>query len=234
MQNFSKLLKRIPNTFIHVIVAAAVSFTLAASLYIAGRAFRHTTAFALPAIFKSIGIAIILALAVAVIFLANAVHSLLCLIAVFFGVVVVYLILQAEFLAFVFLIVYVGAVAILFLFVIRLLNIKELEDENANRSFSTETLRLLVALPLALCLSFKISCYLDNLASAERVLTPAVGVRGYVSHGFSDVLSFSLSLYTTFAPLFVLISLLLLTSMLGAIILARTTGESSKSNDDLE
>jgi len=59
-------------------------------------------------------------------FAKHPVHALLCLIAVFFNTVVIYLLAGSEFLAFVFLIVYVGAIAILFLFVIRLLNVKDL------------------------------------------------------------------------------------------------------------
>lgn len=57
-------------------------------------------------------------------------HGLLSLISVFFSVVVLYLSAGAEFLAFTFLIVYVGAIAILFLFVIMLLNVKELTSSS--------------------------------------------------------------------------------------------------------
>ena len=59
-----------------------------------------------------------------VISLANAVHSILFLITVFCNIIGILILLGAEFLAFLLLIVYVGAIAVLFLFVIMMLNIK--------------------------------------------------------------------------------------------------------------
>ena len=51
-------------------------------------------------------------------------HSILSLILVFFNAASLLVILGAEFLAMLFIIVYVGAVAVLFLFVIMMLNVK--------------------------------------------------------------------------------------------------------------
>lgn len=56
----------------------------------------------------------------------NPVHSLLALIGVFVSTVLMFIFFGSEFLAYVFLIVYVGAVAILFLFVVMLLHVKSL------------------------------------------------------------------------------------------------------------
>lgn len=67
-----------------------------------------------------------LGLSAGVVFLKQPVHSLLCLISVFFSAAILYLFVGAEFLAFLFLIVYVGAIAILFLFVIMLLQLKSM------------------------------------------------------------------------------------------------------------
>ena len=53
----------------------------------------------------------------------NPVHSVLFLIAAFFNAAVLFLIAGAEFLAFILLIVYVGAVAVLFLFVVMMLDV---------------------------------------------------------------------------------------------------------------
>ncbi len=60
-----------------------------------------------------------------VILCKNPVHSVLSLIFVFFNTAALLIFLGAEFLAMLFVIVYVGAVAVLFLFVIMMLNIKE-------------------------------------------------------------------------------------------------------------
>ena len=54
----------------------------------------------------------------------NPIHSILSLILVFFNAASLLILLGAEFLAMLFVIVYVGAVAVLFLFVIMMLNIK--------------------------------------------------------------------------------------------------------------
>ncbi len=53
----------------------------------------------------------------------NPVHSVLFLIAAFFNAAVLFLIAGAEFLAFILVIVYVGAVAVLFLFVVMMLDV---------------------------------------------------------------------------------------------------------------
>ena len=55
---------------------------------------------------------------------SNAVHSVFFLILVFFNIAGLLLLLGAEFLSFIFLIIYVGAIAVLFLFVVMMLNIR--------------------------------------------------------------------------------------------------------------
>lgn len=57
----------------------------------------------------------------------NPIHSILYLILVFCNVTFVLIMLGVEFIAIIFLIVYVGAIAVLFLFVVMMLNIKILE-----------------------------------------------------------------------------------------------------------
>lgn len=80
---------------------------------------------ALPSTIFTVLPAMTFALALGVVFSKQPVHSLLCLITIFFNTVVLYLYTGSEFLAFLFLIVYVGAIAILFLFVIMLLHLKK-------------------------------------------------------------------------------------------------------------
>ena len=59
--------------------------------------------------------------------LTNPIHSVLFL--VFINVCFFLLFLEVEFLAMVFLIIYVGAISVLFLFVIMMLNIKKVQTE---------------------------------------------------------------------------------------------------------
>jgi NADH-quinone oxidoreductase subunit J len=63
------------------------------------------------------------------ILLKNPVHSLFSLLISIISSICVLLLIKVEFLAYVFLIVYVGAIAILFLFVIMMLNIKVSNDK---------------------------------------------------------------------------------------------------------
>ena len=67
---------------------------------------------------------IMIASAFMVILSRNPVHSVLFLILCFFNSAGIFLILGAEFLAFILVIVYVGAVAVLFLFVVMMLDVE--------------------------------------------------------------------------------------------------------------
>jgi len=99
-------------------------------LSIAGMALYHTLivsiSFALPLLHKFVLPAQTLISAFAVFSLTNPVHNLLALISVFFFVALFMLSLSVEFLSYLLLIIYVGAIAILFIFVIMLLDIKQL------------------------------------------------------------------------------------------------------------
>jgi len=65
---------------------------------------------------------------------SNPIHSLLCLISIVFFLAILFLVIGAEFLAFIQLIISIGAVAILFLFVSMLLNINELAQAHSKKS----------------------------------------------------------------------------------------------------
>jgi NADH-quinone oxidoreductase subunit J len=68
--------------------------------------------------------AVLIAAGVGVITSRNPVHSALCLVLCFFTSAVLWLLIEAEFLAIVLVLVYVGAVMVLFLFVVMMLDIK--------------------------------------------------------------------------------------------------------------
>lgn len=169
-----------------------------------------------------------LCLALGVVTLRNPVHSLLCLIAVFCNTVVVYLAAQSEFLALVFLIVYVGAIAILFLFVIRLLNVKELTVAPKQDFNQTDRFSAIFVAPRFIVAIFRISEGLsktvlqNDLIKQEVESSSVTALTRYVSWEFSDIRRFGQLLYTYYSYLFRLIALRLLTARLGAIILATT------------
>jgi NADH-quinone oxidoreductase subunit J len=70
---------------------------------------------------------LLLGSAAMVIFARNTVHSVLYLILSFFNAAGVFILLQAEFIAMILVIVYVGAVAVLFLFVVMMLDLNPLQ-----------------------------------------------------------------------------------------------------------
>ena len=71
------------------------------------------------------GFSLLLVLAaLGVIVTRNPVHSALCLVLAFFTSAALWLLIEAEFLAIVLVLVYVGAVMVLFLFVVMMLDIK--------------------------------------------------------------------------------------------------------------
>ena len=71
---------------------------------------------------------IVLAGALGVVLARNPVHAALSLVGTLFGMAVLFLNLEAHFLAAVQIIVYAGAIVVLFLFVIMLLGVDRLED----------------------------------------------------------------------------------------------------------
>lgn len=76
-------------------------------------------------------IAFIILFSILVILARNPVHSVLSLIVVFCFTTLTFLFLGLEFIAIIFLVVYVGAIAVLFLFVVMMLNVKIIElDES--------------------------------------------------------------------------------------------------------
>lgn len=65
------------------------------------------------------------------IFSKNTIHSILYLILLFCNVTGLLFILNVEYLAMVFIIVYIGAIAVLFLFVVMMLNVKMLDRHDS-------------------------------------------------------------------------------------------------------
>ena len=147
--------------------------------------------------------------------------------------VLLYLGAGAEYLAFVFTIVYVGAVSILFLFVIMLINIRNVAAPYSLLPAARKLL-MVVTLGLTALLVIRFSQTLDAFLFTSDCLqfviepTTAETLINYVTTQFLDILVFSERLYTDFSYLFFLIALLLLTAMLGAIILATGATDSNE------
>lgn len=151
----------------------------------------------------------------------NPVHSVLALISVVLNIVFLLILLEAEFLALIFVAVYLGAVTVLFLFIVMMLNIKAVD-------FSKE---LISSLSIGTFLGLIFVYYLYSISSSSIGVDVSV-TNILLSQEFFDWKSimynvtnidvFGSLLYTHFAPYLLIIGIVLLIAMIGAIILTKT------------
>lgn len=158
----------------------------------------------------------------------NPVHSVLFLILVFFNAAGLLVLLNLDFFAMIFLVVYVGAIAVLFLFVVMMLNIK-LAEINENR------LRYLpIGGLLGLLFLFEILLIVDNDLIPLLFYENISAVTEYRELNFLDwsntihtvpnIQAIGNILYTYYFYFFLLSSIILLVAMIGAIVLTMQKG----------
>ncbi|MEY5069487.1 MAG: hypothetical protein RLZ47_1349 [Bacteroidota bacterium] len=142
-----------------------------------------------------------------VIFSKNPVHSVLYLIITFFTFTIHYILLNAQFLAIVNFIVYMGAIMVLFLFVLMLLNLnKDTEPAKSN-------LLKMAGVVAGMCLLVT----LVGSVKALNVSNPVV----LTNPGLGLVKNLGKVLFNEFLLPFEISSLLLLSAMVGAVLLAK-------------
>lgn len=150
----------------------------------------------------------------AVVLSRNPVHSVLSLILVFCFSSMVLISLTADFLALLFIVVYVGAIAVLFLFVIMMLNIKIVQISESNIRW----------LPLGFfifaILSAEVFMVISPVFSATLILDASF-LQAWVEHvSGADLLVFlGSTLYSYLFYSFLLSSFVLLVALVGAIML---------------
>ena len=156
---------------------------------------------------------LILGLGVAVITTPNTVHSVLFLVMNFLGVAVIYVVLEAEFLAVIQVLVYAGGIVVLYLFVVMLVNLtREPEAHQDPRRLSLVGLALAGAVLLELS-GIVVYGYIRE-PSAAVAAAAASPVQGNVEQ-------VGWLLYTDYLIPFEVASVLLLVAMVGAIVLAK-------------
>ena len=140
----------------------------------------------------------------------NPVHSVLWLILAFFNAAGLFLLVGAEFLAFLLIIVYVGAVAVLFLFVVMMLDV----DFATLRAGFARYLPVgfLLALILIVEIGFAIAAWsAGGLQIAQRAAP--------IDPETSNIVALGNLLYTRYVFIFEAAGLVLLVAMVGAIVL---------------
>lgn len=155
-----------------------------------------------------------LAGALGVVFIKQPVHAALSLVGALFGVAVIFVVAEANFLAAVQVIVYAGAVVVLFLFVIMLLGVDALAD------YGDDPLR--IQRPAAAIFA------LGGLAVVVwLIVTDAFRLTGVPAEidtsteQLPDVQRLAHSLFSEYVFAFELTSALLVIAVIGAVVLAR-------------
>ena len=156
--------------------------------------------------------AITIASGIMVIAARNPVHSVLFLILAFFNAAGLFVLMGAEFLAFILVIVYVGAVAVLFLFVVMMLDI----------NFVALRQGFLQYLPVGALVGIILLVELIFITGAWVVAPDAGGLLAAKAPALDQVTNtqaLGRLIYTQYVYLFQAAGLVLLVAMIGAIVL---------------
>ncbi|MCC7164469.1 MAG: NADH-quinone oxidoreductase subunit J [Anaerolineae bacterium] len=146
-----------------------------------------------------------LAAGLATVLLRNVFHAALALVGTFFGVAAIYLMLEAEFLAIVQILVYVGAIAVLILFAVMLTRgMMQTEDSNINSQWAWAATAIGVLFVGLFILILQVPWKISGQPVVGDT-TPALGT----------------ALLTTYLLPFEVVSVLLLATLIGAFIIAR-------------
>lgn len=171
-----------------------------------------------------------------VILVPNPIYALLALIFVFLNTALFLLSMQIQFLAFIYLIIYIGAIAILFLFVIMLFNLRSLKKSDLKiKDFSFLTisfklyfffgLKFFMIIALDIWNLIEHSSYINNFTVYNKF-----DLQYFLTYVHWDILLFGNLFYTYYVYLFLVSGMILLTAMIGSIVLALSTSEKIQIN----
>ena len=154
-----------------------------------------------------------LAGALGVILSENPVHAALSLVGTLFGIAVLFVAQEANFLAAVQVIVYAGAIVVLFLFVIMLLGVDQADDLRVEPLVGQRAAAAVLSLGV-------LALAVGALASTGYEVT---GVVGELDEQVPDIERLGASLFTDYLYAFEIMSVLLVIAVVGAVLLARRT-----------
>lgn len=160
---------------------------------------------------------VVLGGAIGVVANRNPVHAALSLVATLFGIAVLFVAQQANFLAAVQVIVYAGAIVVLFLFVIMLLGVDNSEDLDTEPLVGQRPVAVVLGLVLAVGLTLVV-------VTSTITGLPASSARWDRSEsgGGDDIAQIGRLLFSDQLFAFEITSLLLVLAVVGAVVLART------------
>lgn len=167
----------------------------------------------------AVGALFVLAGALGVVASRNTVYSAMSLVATLFGIAVLFLTLEADFLAAVQVIVYAGAVVVLFLFVIMLLGVDRVEDLRTDPLVGQRWVGLAVAILVGAGLLFVV---------ITGTITGGRSSAGKLTSRTQNVYDIAKLLFTDYLFAFEITSLLLVIGVVGSVALARRVRSSGE------
>lgn len=179
--------------------------------------------------------------AIMIIINSNPIHSIFFLILVFVCTTVLLILLGVEFIAMLFLVVYIGAITVLFLFVIMMLNVKIIEF---NEKFITYLpigifLGIIFLIEIFFLINNNLVVWNVSLLESYFFNVNEALLNNYCStfNNYFDILSLinveqlAIVLYSKFVYLFFFGGIILLVAMLGAIVLTLNQEFKNKRQD---
>lgn len=159
--------------------------------------------------------------ALGVVLRRNPVHAALSLVLTLFGVAVLFVLLQAEFLAAVQVIVYAGAIVVLFLFVIMLLGVDRIENLRTEPIALQRWVAGLVGIALAGLL------VATALVAGDETVVRGSGIASAVAGDDPDanVRQIAGQIFGGYVVAFELTSVLLVVAVVGTVVMARRKRE---------
>jgi NADH-quinone oxidoreductase subunit J len=154
--------------------------------------------------------AVLVVAAVGVITARNPVHAALFLVLAFFNSAVLWLLLEAEFLAIVLVLVYVGAVMVLFLFVVMMLDVNTAQMREGFTRYA----------PLGLLIAALVVFEIGSVVWVKHMgADTAAAAVAATAEGYSNTRELGTMLYTKYLYPFELAAVLLLIAIVAAITL---------------
>ena len=170
------------------------------------------------------GAVLVLAGSLGVVLSPRPVHSALFLVQTLFGVAVLFVNLDAHFLAAVQIIVYAGAIVILFLFVIMLLGVDRAEQLGVEPIAGQRPLAVVIGASIA---ALGITVAAGGIDIAARARNPG-GLDSSLDSGISDIERLGRVLFTDYVLAFEITAALLTIAVIAAVVLTRTLPDSDR------
>ncbi|MBL8777846.1 MAG: NADH-quinone oxidoreductase subunit J [Acidimicrobiales bacterium] len=169
---------------------------------------------------------IVLAGALGVIASKNPVHAALSLVATLFGIAVLFIAQDAQFLAAVQVIVYAGAIVVLFLFVLMLLGVDQAEDLSVDPLVGQRPLAAIVGVAGAALLLVAIFVG-DTPAPGAKAATEAI------SDTVANINQLGTVLFTDYVLAFEITAILLTIAVVGAVALSRRADDDAADSEEV-